>query len=77
MQERRLQRDCCIPTSGREGVLAVQYGPIAKFSVVVAATLFGIYLWRDSPAEGVNQVTLAVITGVSFLLGAFCSALAG
>eukprot|EP01006_Ploeotia_vitrea_P036666 TRINITY_DN66043_c14_g5_i1.p1 TRINITY_DN66043_c14_g5~~TRINITY_DN66043_c14_g5_i1.p1 ORF type:complete len:852 (+),score=421.74 TRINITY_DN66043_c14_g5_i1:85-2640(+) len=62
---------------GADAFMGVQFVAIAKIAVVVGATLFAIYLWRDSPVEGVSQLTMASITTGSFLMGAFCSGLAG
>ena len=62
---------------GSEGFLNVQYGTIAQIAVFVAMAIFGIYLYREPPSENIGTFMLAVITAASFLLGAFCSALAG
>eukprot|EP00455_Lapot_gusevi_P043295 TRINITY_DN5244_c0_g1_i4.p1 TRINITY_DN5244_c0_g1~~TRINITY_DN5244_c0_g1_i4.p1 ORF type:complete len:800 (+),score=216.97 TRINITY_DN5244_c0_g1_i4:143-2542(+) len=62
---------------GAEGFLSVQYSAIFKVSMVVAGALFVIYLFRASMSPSLNRPTLALLTSISFLLGALCSALAG
>ncbi|GBG60133.1 hypothetical protein CBR_g3376 [Chara braunii] len=50
-------------------------------AVVLGLSLFGIYMFRRSTPEqeaaGLQRLTLAVITLLSFLLGAVCSGVAG
>ncbi len=55
---------------GAEAFVKRQYLTIALLSVLVAALLFGVYLYT-------GETERAVKTGVSFLFGAFCSAIAG
>ncbi|EER08598.1 Pyrophosphate-energized membrane proton pump, putative [Perkinsus marinus ATCC 50983] len=71
---------------GSEGFFAVQYGTIAKISLLAAFLLFVLYISRDdtvlSAAGGgkptrVSSLSMALITACTFLIGAFCSALAG
>ena len=62
---------------GSEGFLRVQYSSIATIAVLIASVLFVLYLFRVSPSAHVSSSTLAVLTAVSYLVGAFCSALAG
>ena len=62
---------------GSEGFLRVQYSSIATIALIIASLLFVLYLFRVSPSEHVSSFTLAVLTSVSYLVGAFCSALAG
>jgi H+-translocating diphosphatase len=64
---------------GAEGFLSVQYTAIAKIAVVVAVSLFFIYLFRQTPPEqkDISTAFIGLLTMSSFLLGAFCSALAG
>ena len=62
---------------GSEGFLRVQYSSIATIALIIASALFVLYLFRVSPSAHVSSTTLAVLTAVSYLVGAFCSALAG
>eukprot|EP00741_Cyanophora_paradoxa_P025783 tig00000396_g24880.t1 len=63
---------------GAEGFLRIQYGTISRLAMVTAGGLFLIYFMRaEMPGQGVGKTTLALLTSMSFLLGAFCSALAG
>jgi inorganic pyrophosphatase len=62
---------------GSEGFLRVQYGAIATIALVIAVIIGTIYLFRESPSEEMAPRTLAIVTGVSYLCGAFASALAG
>ena len=62
---------------GAQGFLTVQYNAIASMAVVVCVVLFVIYLFRESTSKDVSRFTLAVLTSASFLIGCFCSALAG
>ena len=54
----------------------MQYQSIAKIAVLTAIGLFFIYLFRES-MSAVPNVVLALITSISFGIGAFCSAVAG
>ena len=61
---------------GSEGFFITQYGTIFKLALGTAVALFFVYLNR-SPASGdsdlhlyVGNVFMALITSVSFLLGA-------
>ena len=67
-----MQRLCGIIKQGSNGFLRVQYSTIFRVSIVVAVLLVVIYLLR---ADG--SVFHAVFTAFAFLLGCFCSALAG
>lgn len=66
---------------GADGFLGTQYGTIARMSLVLAFAIMIIYLLRrvtpEQQSVGIERTTLAAITVLSFLLGAFCSALAG
>lgn len=62
---------------GSQGFLSVQYNAIAWMAGVVCSALFVIYLFRESTSKDVSKFTLAVLTAISFLIGCFCSALAG
>ena len=62
---------------GSEGFLRVQYTSIASIACIIAAALFLLYTFRASPSPHISSVTLAALTAVSYLVGAFCSGLAG
>jgi H+-translocating diphosphatase len=67
---------------GSEGFFAAQYGTIVKLSFVIAGVLFFMYLFKnnDNIIRDLNtfgSFSLAVITSMSFLIGAFCSGLSG
>jgi hypothetical protein len=61
---------------GSEGFLSVQYSAIAYIAVAVMVGIFLIYMCRAT-TEAVSRPVLALLTAVSFALGAICSALAG
>ena len=61
---------------GATSYLSTQYQSIAFIAVIVAAALFVIYLFRATTSD-VSPFLLAIVTCISFLIGAFCSALAG
>lgn len=67
---------------GSEGFFMTQYGTIFKLSFVCSLLLFGIYAVRE-PIQGselnhyFSVFGMAVITAISFLIGAVCSAIAG
>lgn len=63
---------------GAEGFLSTQYSSIATMAAFVALALFLIYYFRTQPpSQHISAFTMAFATSVSFLSGAFCSALAG
>lgn len=62
---------------GSEGFLRVQYGTIFVLAIIVAVALAILYLFRDPPSHEVSRATMSFVTAVSYLIGAFCSALAG
>lgn len=66
---------------GAEGYFVTQYGTIARFSLILSGVIFVTYLFRMSTPEqkdaGMSQFSLALLTAVSFMLGAGCSAAAG
>eukprot|EP01071_Lankesteria_metandrocarpae_P004053 Lankesteria_metandrocarpae@DN3342_c0_g1_i2.p1 len=67
---------------GSEGYFAVQYGTISRISGIFAFFIMLLYALRDNGPTGqhdsaIGSFTLAIITGSTFLVGAFCSALAG
>ncbi len=68
---------------GSEGFFKTQYGTIFKLATLVALGLFLIYINR-SPASVNKDISkymsntfMALVTAMSFLLGANCSALSG
>jgi Na+/H+-translocating membrane pyrophosphatase len=65
--------------SGAEGFLRVQYSAIAYIAVAIAVLLGILYLFRHSNSNSipVSSLSLSLITSVSYLIGAFCSGLAG
>lgn len=66
---------------GAEGYFATQYGTIAKLAGILCVFIFVVYLFRTETPEqasaGVSRFTFAILTAVSFVLGAGCSAIAG
>ena len=68
---------------GSEGFFRVQYGTISRLSLLVAGMLFVMYAMKDAeslPGRGVEVVSpfaMALITAITFLMGAGCSAISG
>jgi len=66
---------------GADGFFATQYGLIGRLAGVVAGAIFFTYLFRATTPEqrdaGVGAFTMATLTTVSFVSGAFCSAVSG
>jgi hypothetical protein len=66
---------------GAEGFFRTQYGTIARLSIVVFFAILVIYMFRqltpEQEAAGISRGMFAVVTALSFLLGAFMSGLAG
>ena len=67
---------------GSEGFFMTQYGTIFRYAGFTAGGLFIMYLFREIPAQSklhefFTPFSMAVITSVSFLLGAVCSAISG
>jgi inorganic pyrophosphatase len=68
---------------GSEGFFKAQYGTIFKMSFLIASTLVIAYLFKDNSTiikeldGGVGNISLALFTGYTFMLGALCSALSG
>ena len=66
---------------GSRAFLTVQYGAIAKYAVVVAIVIFLSYQIRPGELSGgvnsLSSVTLGLLSAVSFIVGALCSAAAG
>ena len=79
---RAMQEIAEIIREGSEGFFVTQYGTIFKFAAICAVCLFGMYAMRDLPSnsklnEFFSPVGMALITSVSFCMGAVCSAIAG
>lgn len=68
-------------TEGSEGFFVAQYGTIMKLSFVFAFLIVAIYYFRDSSNNGIEKIIgkgwMSLFSGLSFLIGAGCSALAG
>lgn len=67
---------------GSEGFFMTQYGTIFKLAFVSAVGLFIVYSMRDPiPGSELNNyfgtTAMAIITAISFLIGACCSAISG
>lgn len=83
-QGSRAMQDISDPIKeGSEGFFITQYGTIFKLAVVCSFLLFLVYMQR-SPASGDSELhnylgttSIALVTSISFLLGANCSALSG
>ena len=67
--------------SGANGFFSTQYGLISKLAVACAAFVFFLYEFRQVTPEqeksGLNSHSVAILTTVAFLLGAFCSGMSG
>ncbi len=68
-------------TEGSEGFFVAQYGTIMKLSFLFAIIIVTIYYFRDNSNNGIEKIIgkgwMSLFSGVSFLIGAGCSALAG
>ena len=65
---------------GADGYLKTQYGMISYIAAITAIVLFFIFLLRGTPTghgETLSSYVLAFFIAISFLIGSFCSALAG
>eukprot|EP00245_Coleochaete_scutata_P018811 TRINITY_DN9973_c0_g1_i1.p1 TRINITY_DN9973_c0_g1~~TRINITY_DN9973_c0_g1_i1.p1 ORF type:complete len:814 (+),score=162.03 TRINITY_DN9973_c0_g1_i1:382-2823(+) len=66
---------------GAEGFFQTQYGAISRMAGFLAVVIGVIYMFRQATPEqqaaGMEKSTLAIITVMSFLLGAICSGVAG
>merc|ERR1719229_660697 len=62
---------------GSDSYLATQYKTIASIAVITAVGLIFIYMFRGSMSGQISTLSLAIVTALSFMIGAFCSALAG
>lgn len=68
-------------TEGSEGFFIAQYGTIFKLSFIFAFLIMIIYYTRtihhDQMHQMMSNFSMAVFSGISFMIGAFCSALSG
>jgi len=68
-------------TEGSEGFFVAQYGTIFKLSFVFAFIIMIIYYTRTIKHDQMHQMmsnfSMALFSGISFMTGAFCSALSG
>merc|ERR1711985_145136 len=66
---------------GAEGYFTTQYGTIGRMSVVLTVVIYVTYMFRrvtpEQEESGMTRGVLAFLTSLSFILGAFCSAIAG
>lgn len=67
---------------GSEGFFATQYGTIFRLMFIFATCLLIIYLFRSPSsnslvADNVPTTLMALYVSISFIIGAFCSALSG
>ncbi|KAJ0963647.1 hypothetical protein J5N97_028769 [Dioscorea zingiberensis] len=66
---------------GAEGFFRTQYGAISKMAILLSLVILSIYLFRSTTPQqessGLGRSASAFITVGSFLLGAFCSGIAG
>jgi len=79
---RAMQDIALVIREGSEGFFVTQYGTIFKYAFVTSFGLFFMYMMRELPPQSnlnkyFGSFSLALITSVSFLLGAVCSAIAG
>ena len=65
--------------SGAEGYMRTQYRTIFRMCAGVAVAIFVFYFYRPANAAQahIKPITMASVTCLCFLFGAFCSALAG
>jgi H(+)-translocating pyrophosphatase len=70
-------------TQGAEGYFHAQYGTIFKLSFVFALTIMLLYYTKDPSSEEnsihnlISNGAMALLTGISFMFGATCSAFSG
>jgi len=67
--------------AGASGFFSTQYGLISKLAVLCAALVFFLYEFRQVTPEqeksGLTSHSVAILTTLAFLLGAFCSGMSG
>ena len=68
-------------TDGSEGFFVAQYGTIFKLSFIFSFIIMIIYYTRSISHDQMHQMmsnfSMAIFSGISFMIGAFCSALSG
>lgn len=68
-------------TEGSEGFFLAQYGTIFQLSFIFAFIIMVIYYTRtihhDQMHQMMSNFSMALFSGISFMIGAFCSALSG
>lgn len=68
-------------TEGSEGFFRAQYGTIFKLSFIFAIIIMALYYTKDENNPQVEQLisnrAMALLTGISFMFGAACSAFSG
>ena len=68
-------------TEGSEGFFIAQYGTIFKLSFIFAFIIMFIYYTRsiqhDQMHQMMSNLSMSLFSGISFMMGAFCSALSG
>ena len=63
---------------GSEGFFRTQYGTIFRLAIIFATLLFLLYFFKGSNKNPIFGATsTAIITALSFMFGAVCSALSG
>lgn len=66
-------------TDGSEGFFVAQYGTIFKLSFIFSFIIMIIYYTRSISHDQMHQMmsnfSMALFSGISFMIGAFCSAL--
>jgi len=67
---------------GSEGFFVTQYSTIFKYAILTSVAIFFMYFMREIPAQSklglyFSPLSMGIITSVSFLIGAVCSAIAG
>eukprot|EP00392_Amoebophrya_sp_AT5.2_P015954 g16180.t1 len=62
---------------GAEGYFAMQYKTIRNVTLVFSGLLFVLFLRREGGTGPVGPVLMAMVTAMTFLVGAACSALSG
>jgi len=76
-----MQRIANSITEGSEGFFRAQYGTIFKLSFIFALVIMALYYTKDESNQQMEQIisnkAMALLTGISFMFGAACSAFSG
>jgi Na+/H+-translocating membrane pyrophosphatase len=76
-----MQRIANSITEGSEGFFRAQYGTIFKLSFIFALLIMLLYYTKDSENDAVSTIisnrAMSLLTGLSFMFGATCSAFSG